>query len=216
MRKEFLMRDKPAGIAAIEFFGWAFFVVCAIADARWLILRAVCQAGWGVPDWGAWVGAIGTFSALLAAVFLSTSETRRREAADFDRARLAAAPLYFKMKNLIGILDDLLAIDPTELLNTPNPYFQYSQRLGHASLWAAEDLIPLAVLPNHAAFHMEVARAKIDHCVSSMRTEASTGEFSGAPHAFLAAIRAIMRGAQKSVAIALAEVEQIIPNIHPD
>jgi hypothetical protein len=214
--KGILMHDKPVGIAVIECIAWAFFAICAITEARWLILRVVCQAGWGAPDWGTWVGAIGTFSALLAAVFLSTSETRRREAADFDRARLAAAPLYFKMKNLSHILDDLLAIDPAELLKSPNPFFQFSQRLNNASIWAAEDLVPLTVLPNHAAFHMEVARAKIEHCVNSMMVEASTGEFSGAPEAFLAALRAIMRGAQKSVTIALVEVEQIIPNIHPD
>lgn len=197
---------------------WAVLGVVVLGLAHWLITWFVEMHKWArlsSTDWATWFGALGTFSALSGTIYLATAETRRRNAVEFDRARLVAAGVFFRLKALEVVLDEV------DVLSAQHPplrtarFMMYAQDLRHACNWNAEELAALVVLPNHAAFHLEVTRAKIERCAVNLDHEATIGAHAAELDAFVVAIQATLRSARKSLTIALLEVERILPNLHP-
>jgi hypothetical protein len=197
---------------------WVFLAVVALGLAHWLIAGFVELHKWArlsSTDWATWFGAIGTFSALSGTIYLATVETRRRNAVDFDRARLVAAGFFFRLKALDIVLEDTNSLSPQSPPLRSARYMIYAQRLLQACNWNAEELAALVVLPNHAAFHLEVTRAKIERCAQNLDHEATLGTHAEQHEAFVVAIQATLGSARKSLTIALLEVERILPNLHP-
>jgi len=64
-------------IRVIEYLCWTFFALCITTIGRWVLLKVVCLAGWGTPDWAAWVQAVGSIAAIFGAYHIGDRQSKR-------------------------------------------------------------------------------------------------------------------------------------------
>lgn len=108
------------------------------------------------PATAAWVQAWGSIGAIVAAIFVSRSDVRRRQKEDLVVAELTAA----KVTRMLGFLGTAVQSANawfTSMRDTggPEARFQDFQRIfAEASIPSEADLRALAAIPGHASHHL--------------------------------------------------------------
>jgi|GEM_PF-4625857 len=146
------MKIKDLRLTFIQSACWLFFALCAIGISRYLILFFTCKLGWGDPDWGTWLGSIGTITATAGAVWIANDARFQNKAQARALALVTAASftvrisqLLTTMRSVVGQLDDL-----------DNNFTLERRRwtgnlILHAEAWGPEDAIPLIAIDVHTA-----------------------------------------------------------------
>ncbi|WP_228892965.1 hypothetical protein [Pseudoduganella aquatica] len=150
----------------IERLCWVFFTCCAITEARWGILGAVRWLGWGEPDWGTWVGAIGTVCTLAGTIWISSGQSRRAERIENTNAHLVAAAIAPKIQLL---RDELMSFQARITFhNLENGKHATPEAETRAFLQfkytpaTTDELLALAVLPNNLAEKIAYAQSRFE------------------------------------------------------
>jgi len=100
-----------------------------------------------------WVGAIGTVLTLAGTIWLATTETRRREQDDLQRARLQAANLLHRLNDARNILSSIKTkAFGMMLVNDSWPIFQDQlEAFRTIRPWSLTEIEALVPLPNNTA-----------------------------------------------------------------
>lgn len=104
-------------------------------------------------DKGTWSGALGTVGTLIGTIWLATSESRRRHRDEITRARLHAASFMLQLAHASGAIGQVARSLQRDIQidRGPTPILACLSVMREIELWAIEDLIPLAPLPNNVA-----------------------------------------------------------------
>jgi hypothetical protein len=137
----------------------ALILACAIALALYELVP------WSLlpkPDWGTWIGSLGTVGTLLGTVVLANRQTAQKREADLNLAALVSVeilPKVFAAKFVVGQVRRLISMSysPKQIYDATGSNI----KLADLCDWEAKTVVPLVVLPNHAAFHLENARCRI-------------------------------------------------------
>lgn len=172
------------GMRSIEALCWVFFACCAIGISRYLVLDLLCWLNWGTPDWGTWIGAIGTVGTLIGTIWLATQQAREKRAQDLIEARLTAHEKYFQyihdegnIAAAIGMLRLALGPEVSALGQIERVHSLMdlaTDRLDKVQLQAARDIMPLTILPGDCARRIAAAQGRVESTRKILR-EAKRG-----------------------------------------
>ncbi|MYM88289.1 hypothetical protein GTP91_14005 [Rugamonas sp. FT82W] len=150
---------------------WSFFALCAVAIGRWGILRFVCWADWGTPDWAAWVQAIGSIAAICGAIWIADRERAHRARDALTVAVLAAtenqAQLQILTKNIAMIRARIL--NATMVEPAPDEWMSMLHDLRGRVRIDSETLLKFSALPDKCALRMARANADL-HIAETLLT----------------------------------------------
>jgi len=160
---------------------WALMVIAAaIYTAAY---NFAISPGFATPDWGTWIGSIGTILTFLGTIWLATTETRNRERASNKLAAVTAAQLLFQVVEVSKIIEGAteafkdLESDPRELCG------KVAGMLSKPRIWNTQDLANITVIPNNVAPKLAICGADIDWCARSL-TQVSALQLERPPEQF--------------------------------
>ncbi|MDO9420410.1 MAG: hypothetical protein Q7T66_07100 [Herminiimonas sp.] len=121
----------------------------SLAGYTWIDWAQIDGDGWAV-----WVQAIGSITAIGAAIWISRRDQRRRNAEALVIAKVSAASITFRiasissdLKKLVATFDSIHKID-----GSPNHFFDSLVVLKEQPSWDPSELALLAPLPNGCAY----------------------------------------------------------------
>lgn len=148
---------------------WAVMVIAAAIGVAGYYGIPWCKMG--VAEWAYWIAATGSVGAILMAIWLGTTETRRREAAEHSVARLTATTLHVPIMHMSAITNSV-ATKLEHFANggtAPNGtalHFSFltviGENLKKVTFWDAAQLLPLTRLRGDCATKIAVAQGLID------------------------------------------------------
>lgn len=144
----------------LTWFRWATLMI-ALGAASFYGYRA---APWSCMDATVsayWVAAVGSVGAIFSALFLATTETRRRRSEDLSKARLTAIHIHTDLLSMEatahGVRENLKEIQVIFEKRTKFPgqnienFLDCGDRLHSITMFPSSDLIPLTPLRGHCA-----------------------------------------------------------------
>ena len=131
---------------------------------------------WGVwfglskSDWGTWVGSIGTVLTLAGTIWIATDTARQRRKEQIDLAVIYAAQFSLQIRAMQGALQSSVNVLPACLdVPDPRPALKKSgDILGAATMWTSSDLVPLVVVPDHAAARLAFLKVRIENTILTL------------------------------------------------
>lgn len=148
---------------------WAIMVTAAAIGMAGYNYIPWCTMG--VTEWAYWIAAIGSVGAILMAIWLGTTETRRRESAELSVARLTATTMHVSIMQMSAIATSV-ATKLEHFANggtAPNGHalhFSFlvviGQHLKTVTPWSAAQLLPLTRLKGECATKIAVAQGLIE------------------------------------------------------
>lgn len=109
-----------------------------------------------IGDAATWAGALGAFLAFGGAIWIATTETRRRHADELVVAKLTAAGMTMRLailrgelKRIVGILERASTVD-----TFPLNFEAIADLLAKHAEWNPDEVVRLVPLPNHCAYKL--------------------------------------------------------------
>jgi hypothetical protein len=147
-------------------------VLLGLAACYYIFPKRVDHDVWDI------LTAIGTVGAAAAAVWIATSEARRRNNTDIDIARLTAAGMkgrvflaWNKVNSVLALFENL-----RQTGGAPANFQIARTEIEKACTWTVADLIPLAPLPHHCAINLAKAIGQMHQCIDRLNIAPLAGE----------------------------------------
>jgi len=158
------------GMRSIEALCWAFFACCTIGIARHLVLDVLSWLEWGEPDWGTWIGAIGTVGTLIGTIYLANSQERQRQRDSRTTAQLFAAKLEGDVHRAISVLRQ----NKNEIVASLKDSAEFdgaeiAERLRKIRVWETQEIAHLVPLPEGVAIRLTEAQKNIEVVIEDSR-----------------------------------------------
>lgn len=207
-----------------------FWIAPSIALGGFVLGLEVATAAIQARDkWGdsaTWAGAAGTLAAFIATVWVATGQSRQRTLEAHNRAVLCVAKHLPQMHRCLGKLDE--SCRTLEILTNNGQLSAYSGPVFvvlNACEWPVDDLEPLAVLPQDAAYRLACVRADLSSANQKLNDDMKRhAKYDVATSAVIFDVAQSVITIQKfgedvlvvreSLAIAIAECERILPRLH--
>jgi len=181
---------------------------------------------WG--DSATWASAAGTLAAFIATVWVATDQSRQRTLEAHNRAVLCVAKHLPQMHRCLGKLDE--GCRTLEVLINTGQLGTYSTVVSmvlNSCDWKVDDLGPLAVLPQDAAYRLACVRSDLGSAYQKLNDNMQPHEHYdvtiGGPKFDVAQSILVIqkfcedvRVIRASLAIAITESNRILPRLRHD
>lgn len=179
---------------------------------------------WG--DSATWAGAAGTLAAFIATVWVATDQSRQRTREAHNRAVLCAAKHLPQMHRCLRKMDE--GCRELEVLINTGQLSAYNHQVfvvTNACEWKVDDLEPLAVLPQDAAYRLACVGAGLSSAYQKLQADMQhlTEHDMVADRVILDVAQSVItiknfcddvRVIRESLAMSIAECDRILPRIH--
>jgi hypothetical protein len=132
-------------------------------------LHSIELSKWGPSDWAAWVQAFGSVGAILGAIWIANTETRRRKRDAQALAHVTIAAISLRVVRVADVMQMVFdTVNDDFRRGYGINYGQLASDLRNEKLWTIEEIIPLIVLPNNVASNLSACRIQIQDIISKL------------------------------------------------
>jgi len=146
--------------------GVAVFVIIGVACTVMIIAQ--------LPMWGEkkaeWVGALGAVAAFAGTIWVATSQRRGDDTKALNLATIAAAGLWDRVEDAListGKVDFFLNHETTRIGAAAQSLSR--EHLEAQRMWTADELLPLACLPDHVASRLQRVVSRRERMLACLR-----------------------------------------------
>jgi hypothetical protein len=141
--------DKAERAVAYGFIGLALTAASGAVIVRLADMGAAHPGG---GDLATWVGALGTFLALSGAIWIATSESRRRDRLALTTSQLVAAGMVLRLVHTQAVLTRMARkIHSLSIIDEGvGAFVKLAAQVDEIDLWSMEELLPMVALPKLA------------------------------------------------------------------